>query len=292
MKRSENSLEEYLRATKRLGDIRRTTPLNETLFHAYHTKCSLLFRRLLRGVDSKEPEAWYTIGCAYRHGWVPPKDIVAAKAWFTRAAEAGHSQAMIRIGLMIPQPPSDSEQAEAIAWFEKAAALGNPSGMIQLGFARREGQGLEKDYHKACEHFIAAYEAGDHHAAVYAGKVLAFQLKKPEEGLHWLLKAADQSKSDAPVHIADLYGDRSLSTYNATQAVSWYESIAKSPKPGGYGRRAMLALAHHYRDGEGVVANKETAVEWLNRFDEMPHPSREQVKEAADLRHELENNLL
>ena len=280
----------FLQSTKRYLDLPKGSNWSVSVFQELKEEWRKEFEVLLRAAEEEGPEGWFAIAHGYSGGWGPARDHLAAKAWFTRAAEAGHSQSMVRLG-SIRRPATEAEDGEAINWLKKAAALGNASGLTFLGFAYREGQGVEQDYHQAAKHFIAAYEAGDHHAAVHAGKVLAHYLKDSKAGLEWFLKGAEQNCSDAPLYMAQLYGDRKLPTYDPAKAVFWNQSIMDEPKLSGK-VRASLALARHYRDGEAVAANKETALQWLDRFAQIKNAPIELVKEAKKLREELEGGLL
>lgn len=214
----------FLQSTKRYLDLPKGSDWSVLAYEELKEEWRKEFEVLLKAAEEEGPEGWFAIAHGYSGGWGPARDPLAAKAWFTRAAEAGHSQSMARLG-SIRRPATEAEDAEAITWLKKAAALGNASGMVWLGFAYREGKGVEQDYHQAAKHFIAAYEAGDHHAAVHAGRMLAFYLEDAEAGLEWFLKGAEQNCSDAPLCVAQLYSDSKLPTYDPAKAALWNQSI-------------------------------------------------------------------
>jgi tetratricopeptide (TPR) repeat protein len=68
---------------------------------------------------------------------VPP-DLDGALTWYERAATAGHTDAMVKLGaLLARQDPPDLDGAHT--WYERAATAGHTDAMVNLG-ALLEGQ--------------------------------------------------------------------------------------------------------------------------------------------------------
>ena len=72
----------------------------------------------------------------------------SAKAveFLQRAAEAGHTRAMLRLGLLYRKGVGALQNyALAAKWIERAAQRGEPPAMLELGRLYREGVGVRKD---------------------------------------------------------------------------------------------------------------------------------------------------
>jgi TPR repeat protein len=119
------------------------------------------FQRLLRASDSQDSELWYALGCAFGSRLGTERDPEEAIRWLRKAAEAGHTGAMVSLGsrLQLPEPSLDA--VGAIHWFRTAAEKADPRGMTSLGFAYREGRGVPCDHAEAVRWFVRAAEAGD-----------------------------------------------------------------------------------------------------------------------------------
>lgn len=95
-------------------------------------------------------EALRREGDRHFHGNGVPRDYAAALHWYTRAAEAGSSGAMVRLGYLYSQGlGAPRDDAQAIAWLRKAAEAGNPDGQRNLGHMYQKGYGTRQDYGEA-----------------------------------------------------------------------------------------------------------------------------------------------
>ena len=75
-----------------------------------------------------------------------------------RAAQAGHSKAMLCVGLYHQQ---NGQAEQALSWFEQAQTLGDSRADYLLAMAYRDGLGVEADPKRAVELFKSAAEKGD-----------------------------------------------------------------------------------------------------------------------------------
>lgn len=248
------------------------------------------FPLLLAMADKCDPEVWYALGDAYSHGRGTHRDRDEEIKWFERAAEAGHSHAMVRLGLRLRFPESAAGISAAIEWFRKAAARGNTGGMINLGFTYRDGHGVPVDDQEAARWFEMAANAGDRHAMILAGRVYAYQLKCPERALRWFLLAAEAHFTESYIELALLYNNRKSSVYSPSAAARWYHAAAELDR--GDGARAMLALARLYRDGIGVSRGRLLARMCLQRVLIAASKSSTVHKKAAKMLKEMEGELL
>lgn len=122
--------------------------------------------------DPGEPEVWHALGDAFDTGWGTRKDSIEAMIWFMRAADAGHTKSMVRLGRVFQNEETEECDQRAIARFQQAAELGNTEGMISLGFAYRDGRGVDADPRESANWFIKAVESGNSHSMIHLGRGL------------------------------------------------------------------------------------------------------------------------
>jgi TPR repeat protein len=102
----------------------------------------------------------YGLAVLYISGEGIPRDPVAAREWMLKAAQAGHPNAPMVIGLAYVRgglgfSEADRQSREALPWIEKAADGGALDAVDRLAVAYRRGDyGLTPDVKKA-----EAYEA-------------------------------------------------------------------------------------------------------------------------------------
>jgi TPR repeat protein len=90
--------------------------------------------RLMTRAEGGEPRAAHDLAWAYRRGDLGlPKDALAARVWFGRAAEAGHVPAMLDLAVMLETGEGGfPEKAAALAWLHRAAEAGSAEATRRL----------------------------------------------------------------------------------------------------------------------------------------------------------------
>jgi TPR repeat protein len=107
------------------------------------------------------PEDLYKLGEAAFYG-ESNVSIRDALEYYTRAADAGHVQAMVRIGQIYEQGYDvDRDMVRALSWYRKAAGLGNTQAMVKLARLYGKGEGVESSLPEAVNWLTKAAEAGD-----------------------------------------------------------------------------------------------------------------------------------
>jgi TPR repeat protein len=281
--KSEIAVNNYEQACRRYLEIGAITDMNERARkrEELHRDFEAAFDELLSIVDFSGTAAWHALGDAYSNGWGTTPDQKQAFEWFHRAAAAGHTKSMVRLGLMLQRPGPDGDAVQAILWFRRAADGGDASGMCFLGFAYREGEGVVCDFEEAVAWFIKAVEAGDSHSMIHAGRMYSGYLKRPVEALRWFLRAAEADQAESHVELAILYEDRKSPVYDAEKAVHWYLKVAEGSSCSI--NRARIALAHFCRNGEGMPADAARAKQWLHKVIESVPPTSRFNQEAKKL---------
>jgi TPR repeat protein len=88
---------------------------------------------LAKAVETNSPEAQYQLGLMVADGIGGPKDDVAARTLFEKAAAQNHPGAMERMGAFAQSGRGGPQDATAAkAYYEKAAALGNEDAKAAL----------------------------------------------------------------------------------------------------------------------------------------------------------------
>jgi TPR repeat protein len=59
-----------------------------------------------------------------------------AAQWFRRAAEAGHADAMVRLGFLLEDSGRAADAAEAERWYRSAAEAGDPAPLGEVNSTR------------------------------------------------------------------------------------------------------------------------------------------------------------
>lgn len=101
--------------------------------------------------------AQWNLGRMYINGWGVGLDLVAAEAWYRRAAEQGFAYAEVSLGVFLTQgEPSDAALVEALMWFERGAYQGISYAMMRTAEAYALGLGTPVDLTTAAMWYIVA----------------------------------------------------------------------------------------------------------------------------------------
>jgi TPR repeat protein len=126
-------------------------------------------RFLQKAVDLGHPLALYVLADKLLAGQDRPRDASRALALFYRAADAGISTAIVRIGLIYANGQGTArDHAKAVAFYNLALKLNEPTVYPELAAAYLNGRGVLKDIGKACQLFRQGAAAGN--AASIAGE--------------------------------------------------------------------------------------------------------------------------
>lgn len=89
---------------------------------------------LIEKAKDGDPEAQFYLGRRYYKGQGVPQDNVEGAKWSRKAAEQGHADAQLALGLTGLGVPQD--YAEAVKWYRLAAEQGDAAAQSNLGFMR------------------------------------------------------------------------------------------------------------------------------------------------------------
>lgn len=104
-----------------------------------HAQATAIWRNLAEKGDA---DAAFNLGQAFRLGRGVPADSAQAKRWFEAAANKGHVDAQVSLGLLLFD---SGERAIAMNWLKRAAQIGEPRALLVVGTALFNGDGLAQD---------------------------------------------------------------------------------------------------------------------------------------------------
>jgi len=155
-----------------------------------HAGAVAIWRNLAEKGDA---DAAFNLGQAYRLGRGVPSDSSQAKKWFEVAANKGHVDAQVSLGLLLFD---SGDRATAMNWLQKAAEKGEPRALLVIGTALFNGDGLKQD---------------------------------PILGYAYVSRAAAQGLAPAKTTLADM--DKILTVDERKKGVAIALQMAKAPVP-------------------------------------------------------------
>ena len=127
--------------------------------------------KLIREAGEGDVEAMMKLADMYLNGEDVEQDTRESISWYTKAAEAGNTEAMKNLGSYYLFAEDEKDPEKGLEWYTKAAETGDPESMVSLG----------------------SY-------LIYGG-----DNKDPEKGLEWLTKAADAGYTEAMYMLSSAY---------------------------------------------------------------------------------------
>jgi len=218
----------------------------------------------VRGIEAKRPGALAHLKVLADNGWAPAqvylarlyetgqadvvKNLIEARRWTQRAAEAGDPPAMHNLALYYfrgeggPQDP-----AAAADWFKKAAQHGVVDSQYNLGLLYQSGSGVPRDLVQAYKWFMVAANAGDAEARASA-KDVSDRLSTTQ-----LAAAEGQANAFEPAGAAVLATPPTGLTVLAAQHVLGRLGYYKGRPDGAASGQLKLAVTAYQRD-QGLAA--------------------------------------
>lgn len=224
----------------------------------------------------------FALGRLYEAGTGVPLDPQEAVFWYTRAADLGLQQAMLKLAVIYLEgmPGSDGSAAvapdpgQSVAWLEKAAALGNVAAMNQLGRAYLAGEGVLVNPRVAAEWFEKAAAAGSLTAEYSLGSIYRIGFGgQPDfiRAVRHFERGANGKESASMVALGDLYANGQGVPQDKVQALTWYKLAALYGQPEGGKRGEALAAG---MTPEQLAQAKTQTETWI--------PGGDQPAAAAD----------
>jgi TPR repeat protein len=197
----------------------------------------------------------------------------AAVMWYTKAAEQGHAEAMLKLGgiyntggqSLVGRWSVEKDYKEALKWFTKAAEKGNSDAQNNIGIYYEYGKEVPQDYKEALKWYTKAAEQGNAYARMNIGHLYRDGLGVPKsdsEADKWFMmteskelialrNAANKGDANAQFKLAEHYDKITWG-----EALYWYAKAAQQGNPG-----AQNNLGLHYVDGKGVQQDYKIALD-------------------------------
>jgi TPR repeat protein len=133
------------------------------------------------------------------------EDMAEAAWWFSRAAEAGLTDAQYELALLYSEPDTREDLRErAVYWALVAADKGSINACILLGDLYYKGYGTAKDLKASAENYLIAAKAGNLFCQAITGYNYltgsGFE-KDPVRAYAWLMLASMRGETRAQSHL-------------------------------------------------------------------------------------------
>lgn len=212
------------------------------------------------------------LGKCYRYGHGVEKDSVDAVRLYEKSIKCGNHELLLQCAAESKTSPFDAMVAgdcfkngvgtkkdlhRAASLFGDAADRGSVEGMKEAGLCYLN----TKDNEKALKYFEKGATHGNVTCLYWAGKMLMGGMNVPEnyeQGVVYLLKAAEAGLPAARTEMGNLYAEGKGVIKNETQSAEWYRQAAQQKYPKG-----MWAYANALKDGVGIPKSYSDALFWM-----------------------------
>ena len=183
------------------------------------------------------PKEMRELGRSYESGQGVEQDYVKALEWYTKAAEAGDSNAMFNTGYLYDMGyGTEKDHEKAFEWYSRSADAGNPTGMFMVGQGYYSGYGgVEQSYSKAFEWFRRAADNGDSNSLYYIGMMYRFGqgvTQDSEKAIQWYMRSAEYGFSISMRAIGEMYAKGEGVEQDRDRAEEWYARAAEADRSG------------------------------------------------------------
>lgn len=229
---------------------------------------------LRREASMGKKDSLYFLGILNFYGDGVPQDVQAAVSLFRRAAEAGHVDAMVNLGLIMsgavhPGEPTaadssgGSDATGAAAWLRRAASTGHADAQWMLGRMYYDGRLGPSKYAEALRLFQDSAAQGNAQGQYHAGLMREYGLGAPQDmsAAATMYKAAAESN-----HLEAMYNLGLLYAYGRGKPKDYSHAILLFEKASAadHGPSCiMLATMAIY--GNGMDIDYQVALAWFKR---------------------------
>ena len=118
------------------------------------------FAFFTKAADAGHSGAQNYLGWMFQNGFGVKQNYIEAMKWYRKAAEQGHVDAQYNLGYMYEKGyVGAKDYVKAFMWYQKAADQGDSDAQNNIGYMYEKGYGVPKDYKKAEECFQKALKA-------------------------------------------------------------------------------------------------------------------------------------
>lgn len=222
---------------------------------------------LLRAADAGEYRAATTLGWMYEKGFGVVRSEDDALRWYRRAARGEDALAQANLGRLLLTLQGDEALPEAREMFERSAARGEAAGQYNLGLLFFDGASVLRDERGACAWFLQAAQQGHLGGQIALALCLARGAgveQDLEAARGWLAEAAVSGDPIGNFYLGRLLAQGEGGPVDQVQALAAYRVAAAAGH-----REAQLAVAQMLSAGD-VMARRE-ALDWYRLAAESGH---------------------
>lgn len=158
----------------------------------------------------------------------------------------------------------------ALIEFRKSADAGEPEAMVELGNLYLNGQGVPEDRDVYADLIQRAAEQGYAPAENSMGWIYSFWRDKPEIGIKWFIRAADQDNISGLLNAAYSYRNGLGVEVDGPKAIDYYK---RADDLGRMDAGYQIGVMHH--TGKVVPKDFDKAAEYFKRGAEQEHAQSE-----------------
>ncbi len=214
--------------------------------------------------ENGNAEAQFRLGGQYVTGNGVKSDPREGFLWVAKAAEQGHSEALIVYKTFHGSLPEGQMVAgKAFPLFKDKAKQGDVVAARIVGLCYLDGFGVEQSYEDSFKWFMVSAEQGDVSAQLRLremyelGQGVAVDEKA---AVHWTLKAANQNSSDAQLLMASYYCLGKGVKKDNVQAAMWVILASKQGNDAAAELGQVLSLQMNWAERKEAA---ELAHEWV-----------------------------
>ena len=188
----------------------------------------------------------FALGRLYESGKGVPQDNLEALAWYTRSADLGNIQAMLKLAVLhrdgLPGIVPDLERSAS--WLQRAADAGSIAAMNELGRAYLSGLGVIPNQQEAARWFEKAAAGGSVAAEYNLGQLYRTGIGgQPDyvRAVEHFERGANAKDAASMLALGDLYVAGQGLPPDKSQAHAWYSLAADYGAADGTAKAASLA---------------------------------------------------
>ena len=229
-----------------------------------------------RAAELGHTKAMLLLGAMYLEGKGAPPDAGQALSYFRRAAEMGDAEAQTEVGVIYLGGFGVLQNySEAARWFATASER-DPFASYVLGLMYMNGEGVIQDIARAFQLFRRAVEKGSDEAMGVLGTCYLYGWGVAEdrsEALRWLRKAAEKNDREGMRYLGNALVGPERSAEEVSEGLLLLTNAAEVGDP-----IAADNLASIYYYGHGVPVDKRKAAYWQDEAEQIRSVYREKPR--------------
>lgn len=186
---------------------------------------------LRQGAELGSYEACFSLGALYIHGKIDgTANLPQANTWFEKAAKSEWPDMLYSIGTVFDD--DEARQPElAVIWYKKAAEKGHSLAMLSWGLLAESGEGMEQNRELALNLYHQAAEKGEAIAAYFLALAYEQETNTLNMAAQWMQKAATAGLPAAAYALSIMYKEGRGLEQNKEQSYFWLLKAAEAGYP-------------------------------------------------------------